>query len=148
MDGSAVAIFADPDGNAGYMSSDFYLSGKYYSGINMWQAETMLVPSILVRGLKLDPTNLNITSSVLDGTVSGNFGYGTGESYISGAVLEGNTASIPGQEWGLYNLKIGDGNSYYNPTDSKIGQTGPGRMRGDVNHLLVGVQGFVVTLQS
>lgn len=138
LNGSAVAIYLDPEGGAGLL--DGYFSGDYYPGVGpdtyyedsgMWSVTGTLPATYLTEGLNINPADLysSVTNSYLSATIDGDFGgNGTisgGVSYDSEGNPEGKTYFIvegtgKGRSWGIYNLKLGDENYYYDPDGSKI----------------------------
>lgn len=145
MDGAVAALYVDPSGNAGVLRGD--LSGNYYSDLGMWAAEGALTPTRMATDIGLSPQDLQsyVSSGYLDANVEG---YLDNDGYISGWSDWGNTYFINqdgnSQSWGIYDLKLGDENYYYNPEGSKLwmatiggyGQFGyndsQGLMKGDV----------------
>jgi hypothetical protein len=120
MDGVAVALYVDPEGNAGYLTGN--VSGHYYPGIEMWMADGQLTPTQKATGL--DPESFQTGWSYLDAHLAGNFdGSGSVEGWTGGDYAYGETLFFvkddKGLPWGIYNLKLGYGNTFSNkPADT------------------------------
>jgi hypothetical protein len=115
MDGTAAALYIDPNGNAGYLTGD--VSGSYYPSIMMWMSEGTLTPTQRATGL--NPEDLQTEWGSLDAHLLGDFngsgsiegwtGYGETSAYGNTLFFVKDSESLP---WGIYNLKLGSGNTF------------------------------------
>ncbi len=142
MDGSSVAIYIDPDGNAGLLTSNdvfgnyymFYEDSGEEEGVWGVTGNFTPTPMVSVAELGITPENLewNIEDGYLYAEVYGvfdyaNFGeviFGEGDSYIEGYDVWSETTFIYdgkiSQPWGIYDMKLAGEYTYYNPGDSTV----------------------------
>lgn len=149
MDGAAAALYIDPDGNAGYLTGD--VSGAYYPDIMMWMADGQLTPTQMTTGL--DPENFQTGWGYLDAHLAGNFdgsgsvkGWTYGETYAYGETLF-FVKDSEGLPWGIYNLKLGSGNTFSDKPagdtnwSAMIGGQGTFDYEGDSGYWLAEIEG-------
>jgi len=125
IDGMLLALYADENGNLGYLRGNS-LTGRYYSGINMWEAEGLLATEVIEINTDIMPVSFNYTSSSMPRSkLSGRFGdaeAGFGGS-IKGEQYSGNWYSVRVAEgekeksWGLVNLILGNGDTFNRPEE-------------------------------
>ncbi|MCX5679888.1 MAG: FecR family protein [Candidatus Omnitrophica bacterium] len=104
--GSSVAIYVDPDGIAGYLSSG--LNGVYYSDNDVWMAEGVFNAEQIANGF--NSKTVEISSEPL--TVG--YPYGDSESNrVKVSSGSGATYFISGKDWGIYRLDFDSEGNYY-----------------------------------
>jgi len=111
IEGSALAIYVDPDGIAGFLSGD--LGGVYYTDSSRWMAEGIFGAEQISAGF--DPESVEILSGEL--TAYYLIGEFQGGGYMQGLSVSGSTHFISGENWGIYSLYLGDGSNYYEKSE-------------------------------
>ena len=101
IDAKVYSLYIDPNGNAGILKGS--LTGGYYSGISMFEADGTWTPTVLATGLT--PTSLGSLTYSPDI----NFSYSTSSigGFTAGGSINGNYAkglkySILNQDWGIW----------------------------------------------
>ena len=147
----ALAIYIDPDKNAGYLEGD--LTGNYYPGIGMWEMSGDFTKSF-VEATTILPENLSssLDYGYLDPSTSYMSGSFNGGGTITASYVEGSLIGLSGHNWGIWNA--GMGGSYSGTTSpnltAKIGSYFSlggdyGYMLGDITSNNWGVSGNTFT---
>lgn len=127
---NAVAIYIDPNGNAGYMQGG--LDGAYYSGLGMWEMSGPL-STTFVETTSILPADL--AASLTTGhygswgaSMVGSFaGYGPTnwpDGLISAAYVEGSLKGLSGHNWGVWNGGMGGSYDTYYTSSSFTADVG------------------------
>jgi len=111
--GNIALVWYDSYGNAGFLT-DEYVSGIFYPGIWMWEADGILTPDVIAT---VDPSSIDDGRGYIDVTLAGSFAGDLGE--IHNYASPGHTTFLYDYTgyvdlaFGVYNLKSGSSNSYY-----------------------------------
>ncbi|NVL90005.1 MAG: hypothetical protein HWN69_03270 [Desulfobacterales bacterium] len=100
--GGIMALYVDNSENAGILKGSF--DGDVYPDLEMWDAAGSIYPIEMEPGISTIPEALysNIDESGINFS-----GYGYGGGYLGVVVSEGESMSIAGQDWGIWNSMLG-----------------------------------------
>lgn len=96
--GSGVAIYVDPDGIAGVLSSD--LNGSYPLGVDTWMVEGIFDAERIANGF--NPRDLSVLSGDISASYDGDIATNLGAIHY-----------ISGENWGIYNFYLDDVSNIY-----------------------------------
>lgn len=118
MAGSLAALYADPDGNLGYLRSG-NISGKYDPGLYMWYADADVTPTLIEQETGITPELFSYDSADIENR--GLFGeFGDKESSFSGSITGYQEDGLrywistegENREWGIFRIMLGDGGEF------------------------------------